>query len=41
METYANTMSMSNSAVYEQLILDFGEKFTEEEETQYAVDNLK
>ena len=30
---------MSNSAIYDQLVSDYGEKFTEEE-AQYAVDNL-
>ena len=30
---------MSNSAIYDQLTSDYGEKFTEEE-AQYAVDNL-
>lgn len=33
-------MSMSKLGVYEQLISDFGENFTEEE-AQYAVDNLE
>ncbi len=39
-ETYAEMMSMSDSAIYEQLISEYGEKFTKEE-AQYAVDNLK
>lgn len=32
-------MSMSDSAIYDQLISDYGEKFTPEE-AQYAIDNL-
>ncbi|WP_243444963.1 Ltp family lipoprotein [Romboutsia maritimum] len=31
---------MSSSAIYDQLISEYGEKFTEEE-AHYAVDNLK
>ena len=38
-KSYQNTMSMSKSAIYEQLISQYGEKFTEEE-AQYAIDNL-
>lgn len=30
---------MSNAAIYEQLVSDFGEQFTAEE-AQYAIDNL-
>lgn len=33
-------MSMSDSAIYDQLISEYGEKFTPEE-AQYAIDNLK
>ena len=33
-------MSMSPSAVYDQLISEHGEKFTAEE-AQYAIDNLE
>ncbi len=33
-------MSMSKSAVYDQLVSEYGEKFTAEE-AQYAVDNLE
>ena len=33
-------MNMSPSAIYDQLISEYGEKFTKEE-AQYAVDNLK
>ena len=36
---YQEHMSMSNSAIYDQLTSEYGEKFTEEE-AQYAVDNL-
>ena len=36
---YQEAMNMSNSAIYDQLTSDYGEKFTEEE-AQYAVDNL-
>ncbi|GGG13596.1 hypothetical protein GCM10007425_04880 [Lysinibacillus alkalisoli] len=39
-ETYAERMSMSDSGIYEQLISEYGEKFTAEE-AQYAIDNLK
>lgn len=38
-KNYRETMSMSNQAIYEQLIADAGDKFTPEE-AQYAVDNL-
>ena len=36
---YQEHMSMSNSAIYDQLTSEYGEKFTEEE-AQYAVDHL-
>lgn len=39
-ETYYKEMSMSKSAVYDQLISEYGEQFTKEE-AQYAIDNLK
>ena len=39
-ESYAESMDMSNSAIYDQLISDYGEKFTSEE-AQYAIDNLE
>ena len=32
-------MSMSKDAIYDQLISEYGEKFTAEE-AQYAIDNL-
>lgn len=32
-------MSMSKDAIYDQLVSDYGEKFTAEE-AQYAIDNL-
>lgn len=38
-ERYQQEMSMSKSAVYDQLVSEYGEKFTPEE-AQYAVDNL-
>ena len=38
-DTYANTMHMSKARIYNQLISEYGEKFTEEE-AQYAVDNV-
>ena len=38
-KTYQDTMSMSPAAIYDQLISEYGEKFTEEE-AQYAIDNL-
>lgn len=38
-KNYRETMSMSNQAIYDQLIADAGDKFTPEE-AQYAVDNL-
>lgn len=33
-------MSMSPAAIYDQLISEYGEKFTAEE-AQYAIDNLQ
>ena len=38
-KTYSETMHMSKAAIYDQLISEYGEQFTEEE-AQYAVDNL-
>ena len=38
-KTYSDTMYMSKLGVYNQLISEYGEKFTEEE-AQYAVDNV-
>ena len=38
-KTYQETMSMSKSAIYDQLVSEYGEQFTAEE-AQYAVDNL-
>lgn len=38
--TYANTMHMSKKVVYNQLVSDFGEKFTPES-AQYGIDNVK
>lgn len=39
-KVYYEEMAMSKDAVYEQLISDYGEQFTQEQ-AQYAVDNLK
>ncbi len=39
-KTYQETMDMSPAVIYDQLISEYGEKFTEEE-AQYAVDNLE
>lgn len=39
-KSYFETMAMSKDKVYEQLISEFGEKFTPEQ-AQYAVDNLE
>ena len=36
---YQDEMAMSPKAIYDQLISEYGEKFTEEE-AQYAIDNL-
>ena len=38
--SYANTMHMSKKGVYQQLISEYGEKFTPEA-AQYGVDNVK
>jgi len=38
--TYANTMHLSKRGVYNQLVSDYGEKFSEEA-AQYAIDNVK
>ena len=38
-ESYQEMMSMSPSAIYDQLVSEYGEKFTAEE-AQYAIDNL-
>lgn len=38
--TYANTMHMSKKGVYNQLVSEYGEKFTAEA-AQYAIDNVK
>ena len=37
---YGNVMNMSKKAIYDQLISDYGEKFTKDE-AQYAVDHLE
>lgn len=38
-ESYANMMYMSKQGIYDQLVSEYGERFTAEE-AQYAVDNL-
>jgi hypothetical protein len=38
--TYASTMNMSKKGVYDQLVSNYGEKFTPEA-AQYAIDNVK
>jgi hypothetical protein len=38
--SYANVMNMSKVAVYDQLISEYGEKFSKEA-AQYAIDNVK
>jgi hypothetical protein len=38
--TYANSMNMSKRGVYDQLVSEFGEKFSPEA-AQYAIDNVK
>ena len=38
-KNYLETMSMSNHAIYDQLVSEAGEQFTSEE-AQYAIDNL-
>ena len=37
---YGKVMNMSKKAIYDQLISDYGEKFTKDE-AQYAVDHLE
>lgn len=39
-ELYSDSMDMSEKAIYEQLVSDFGEKFTTEE-ANYVINNLK
>lgn len=39
-ESYSETMHMSKAAIYDQLVSEYGEKFTPEE-AQYAVDNVE
>jgi len=39
-KSYAESMNMSNSAIYDQLVSEYGEKFTPEE-AQYAIDHLQ
>lgn len=39
-ESYAETMDMSKAAIYDQLVSEYGEKFTKES-AQYAIDNLE
>ncbi|KML32315.1 Ltp family lipoprotein [Rossellomorea marisflavi] len=39
-ETYANTMSMSKAAIYDQLVSEYGEKFPEEA-AQYAMEHIE
>ena len=39
-KSYQEIMSMSPAAIYDQLISEYGEKFTAEE-AQYAIDNLQ
>jgi hypothetical protein len=39
-ESYAETMDMSKVAIYDQLVSEYGEKFTKEA-AQYAIDNLE
>ena len=38
-KNYQETMSMSKSAIYKQLISEYGEEFTKDE-AQYAIDHL-
>ncbi len=38
-ESYSENMHMSKLGIYDQLISEYGEQFTEEE-AQYAVDNI-
>ena len=37
---YQETMSMSKSAIYDQLVSEYGEQFTAKQ-AQYAIDNLE
>ena len=39
-ENYSKNMHMSKTAIYEQLVSEYGEEFTEEE-AQYAIDNIE
>lgn len=39
-ESYSSTMNMSKRGVYDQLVSEYGEKFTPEA-AQYAIDNVK
>ena len=39
-QSYQETISMSPSAIYDQLVSEYGEQFTAEE-AQYAIDNLQ
>ena len=39
-ESYSKTMHMSKQGIYDQLISEHGEQFTNDE-AQYAIDNLK
>ncbi len=38
-KSYQDSMSMSSSAIYDQLISDYGGQFTEKQ-AQYAIDHL-
>ena len=38
-EDYSENMHMSKAGIYDQLISEYGEQFTEEE-AQYAIDNI-
>lgn len=38
-ESYSDSMHMSKAGVYDQLVSEYGEQFTEEE-AQYAIDNM-
>ena len=38
-KSYRDNMNMSKSAIYSQLVSEYGEQFTEEE-AQYAIDHL-
>lgn len=39
-KTYSDTMHMSKAGIYDQLVSEYGEQFTEEA-AQYAIDNLE